>query len=324
MRGRDSGNACNSEADGHHQSSPRLEAHAFERPIAKQGKAANTGENAERGETANASKAGGSGRAAKTGEAGEPNEKSITKAAQAFSQQQGDGVDERENHLGRGNPVEQGRVEQGRVEQGDRHPQHGLPMLAEATFDASATRLVPGSTDLSTAQRLLDSFHANVFSYAYRLSGDASSADDIAQEVFVRAFRNLHQLREADAARAWLLVITRNEFLRWCSKRSPHSSLEAAEALGGSGDGVTHSHSQAIDRADWVQQALEQLPTEQRLVVNMFYFEQLSYAEIAAQLAIPMGTVMSRLNRARSHLKTVLNTLAEPRSTRGEQPKQGT
>ncbi len=199
-------------------------------------------------------------------------------------------------------------------------------MLAEATFDASAARLAPDSADLSMAQRLLDSFHENVFSYAYRLSGDASSADDIAQEVFVRAFRNLHQLREADAARAWLLVITRNEFLRWCRKRSPHTSLEAAEALDGfgSGDGVTHSHSQAIDRAEWVQQALEQLPTEQRLVVNMFYFEQLSYAEIAEQLTIPMGTVMSRLNRARSHLKTVLNTLAEPRSTRGEQPKQGT
>ncbi len=58
-----------------------------------------------------------------------------------------------------------------------------------------------------------------------------------------------------------------------------------------------------VDESDWLQQALNQLPDEYRLVVVMYYFEQLSYREIARQLEIPLGTVMSRLSRGRAYLR---------------------
>jgi RNA polymerase sigma-70 factor, ECF subfamily len=147
-----------------------------------------------------------------------------------------------------------------------------------------------------------------VFRYAYRLSGCRPAAEDITQEVFLRAFKSIEQLRDPLAERGWLLTITRNEFARWCrltaSQRatSTHEDF-AVQMEGGESD---------LERRDWIQAALEQLPPEFRCVVLMFYFEQLSYTEIAEALAIPIGTVMSRLSRAKGQLKRCLDELALP------------
>jgi RNA polymerase sigma-70 factor (ECF subfamily) len=166
------------------------------------------------------------------------------------------------------------------------------------------------NTNLTSTERLLDEHFELVFRYAYRLSGNATAAEDVAQEVFLRAFRNLHQLRDAGAAKGWLLVITRNEFNRWCKKYAPQPSLEMHEAPEESAE----SENEVTDREEWVQQSLDQLPADYRTVVVMFYFEQLSYMEIAQQLEIPLGTVMSRLNRGKAHLKKTLTNLAEPKN----------
>ncbi|MEZ6135737.1 MAG: RNA polymerase sigma factor [Pirellulaceae bacterium] len=189
----------------------------------------------------------------------------------------------------------------------------GDQMLASAKTEQVARDADCGIGDVLpvlTVDELLRDHHQAVFSYAFRLTGNAAEAEDVSQEVFIRALRNLHQLREPAAARGWLFVITRNEFVRWCKKYGPKSYAEPDELAHG------EDATSAIDRAEWVQEALQQLPLDYRLVVNMFYFEQLSYTEIAEQLSIPMGTVMSRLNRGRAHLKKSLNSLAEPRPDR--------
>lgn len=166
----------------------------------------------------------------------------------------------------------------------------------------------PLSSDPLSTEQLLDEHHDAVYRFAYRLSGCGAAAEDITQEVFIRAFRSLHQLRSVQAARGWLLVIARNEFSRWCKKfASPAAPpIESAE------EDLSEPAQEVLDRQEWVQRALEELPHDFRVVLMMFYFEQLSYAEMAEQLGIPIGTVMSRLNRGRSHLKTVLDQLDEP------------
>ncbi len=174
-----------------------------------------------------------------------------------------------------------------------------------------AAECLPGSPvaePLLTAERLLDEFHDSVFRYAYRLSGDASAADDISQEAFVRAMRSLHQLRDPQAALGWLLAITRNEFARWCRKFGRQSTVQLDEVW----QVADATDYEVLDRAEWVQVALRQLPDDFRVIISMYYFEQLSYTEIAAELAIPLGTVMSRLNRGKLHLKQALRNLAEP------------
>ncbi len=203
---------------------------------------------------------------------------------------------------------------QGKV---DRNP-GSMAALEQVTDDPVASagvRAVPAAGQplpdemrLARTEQLLDEHHDTVYRYAYRLTGCSASAEDITQEVFLRAFRGLHQLRQAGAERGWLLVIARNEFARWCKKSSPKLSLEANDSWEVEADEAGRS----LERTEWVQRALEQLPREFRLVVLMFYFEQFSYAEIAEQLDVPIGTVMSRLSRGRSHLKKALDGLAQP------------
>ncbi len=153
-------------------------------------------------------------------------------------------------------------------------------------------------------EELVNEHFDHVYRYALRLSGNSTTAEDIAQDVFLRAIKSIHQLRDPAAVIGWLLTIVRNEFARMCQARkmvygldeTTHDSCPIADA----------DHVQAVDGHDWVHQALQLLPVEFRLVVLMFYFEEKSYAEIASELEIPMGTVMSRLNRGRQHLKQAL------------------
>ncbi len=153
---------------------------------------------------------------------------------------------------------------------------------------------------LARTERLLEEHQQGVFRYAYRLSGCAATAEDIAQEVFLRAFRSLHQLRDEAAAGGWLLVIARNEFLRHCRRRAASGEVIVDPQ---DCDTAAEQAPPQIENQEWVAKALEQLSEEFRLVLLMYYFEELSYAQIAEQLNIPLGTVMSRLSRGKAHLK---------------------
>jgi len=159
------------------------------------------------------------------------------------------------------------------------------------------------SQRLALAEQLLREHYDRVYRYAFHMLGCRTSAEDIAQEVFLRAYSNAHQLRSLEAVVGWLLAITRNEVARWCSKwgLGQVQDFETAEDC---------RHEQQYEDRDWVHCAIQQLPLEFRRVVLMFYFEQKSYAEIAVELELPIGTVMSRLNRARGHLKASLNALS--------------
>lgn len=167
------------------------------------------------------------------------------------------------------------------------------------------------------AEELVLEHFDHVYRYALRLSGNSTVAEDIAQDVFLRAIKSIHQLRDPAAVIGWLLTIVRNEFARMCQARKLVYGLE--EPTFDCGPISDAEHVQAVDGHDWVHQALQLLPVEFRLVVLMFYFEEKSYAEIASELEIPMGTVMSRLNRGRQHLKQALeasqSTSQSPLST---------
>jgi RNA polymerase sigma-70 factor, ECF subfamily len=162
---------------------------------------------------------------------------------------------------------------------------------------------------LESTQQLLDLHYDSVYRYAFRLSGCPGAAEDIAQEVFVRAFCNVHQLRSLAAGLAWLLTITRHEASRWLKARDRNQPTPLIEQQ------ADDCHVHDLDQKEWIEQALRQLPEDFRIVVLMFYFEQKSYSDISRELGMPMGTVMSRLNRGRSHLKEALIAAGQPRSS---------
>jgi RNA polymerase sigma-70 factor (ECF subfamily) len=155
----------------------------------------------------------------------------------------------------------------------------------------------------SNIQRLIDDHLDAVYRYAYRLTGSCHDAEDLTQQVFLLAQERLEQLRDAERARGWLFTILRNSFLKMVQQTRPVSAADVGlnlEMVPANGE-IGHD----VDSAQ-LQAAIDELPAEFRVVVAMFYFEECSYREISEKLDLPMGTVMSRLARAKGHLRSKL------------------
>ena len=152
---------------------------------------------------------------------------------------------------------------------------------------------------------LIAAHHAPLYRYAYRLTGMAADSEDLTQQAFLIAQQKLHQLREADRAAGWLFAILRSCYLKWRRKKVPMTSTLADLDMGDVPQPATEL--QAVD-AEELQHILGELPEDLRLILLMFYFEELSYKQIADELEIPIGTVMSRLSRAKQKLRERLST----------------
>jgi RNA polymerase sigma factor (sigma-70 family) len=157
-------------------------------------------------------------------------------------------------------------------------------------------------------ESLVEAHYAALYRYAYRLSGSSQQAEDLTQETFCLAQSNLHQLREPDRAKSWLFSILRNAYLHHLrsTKQEKQVSLDGVADL----PDRTSDALPAIDSAQ-LQVALNELPEAFRAPLILFYFEEFSYRDIAEQLELPLGTVMSRLARAKTFLRQRLTDHAE-------------
>jgi RNA polymerase sigma-70 factor (ECF subfamily) len=151
--------------------------------------------------------------------------------------------------------------------------------------------------------QLVQEYHQGVYRYAYRLTGSAADAEDLTQQVFLTAQEKLGQLRKAESAQSWLFAILRNCFLK---EKQKHRPVPAGD-LGFEVDHIPADlpEDEGID-PERLQAAINDLPETFRLVLAMFYFENCHYREIAERLNVPIGTVMSRLARAKAHLRSRL------------------
>jgi RNA polymerase sigma-70 factor (ECF subfamily) len=158
---------------------------------------------------------------------------------------------------------------------------------------------------------LVAAHHAAVYRYAFRLCGSSVEAEDLSQQAFLIAQQKLHQLREPQRAGAWLLAIVRSCFwksLRKHRQTPAHDPQVAIEQVP-----CPPTEPAPIDREE-LANGLAELSDEFRVVLLMFYFEELSYQQIAEQLEVPIGTVMSRLSRAKGHLRRRLTASEEQTS----------
>lgn len=143
------------------------------------------------------------------------------------------------------------------------------------------------------------------------LSRSPGDADDIVQEAFMRAYRAFDTLRGSDA-RSWLLAIVRNCHLNALAERrrrghEPLTEEHEALPLFGNADSPPDPESASIERDERrvLARLIAALPQEQREVLLLREMEDMSYREIAAVAQVPIGTVMSRLARARAALKAL-------------------
>jgi len=151
-----------------------------------------------------------------------------------------------------------------------------------------------------------------------RLSRSPQDAEDLVQETFLNAFRSLDRFEEGTNLRAWLFRILNNAFISQYRrrKRRPSSSIEDVTEYylydhlveGGAAPRTENPEQEVLDRIgdEAVLRALEDLPVEFRQVELLADVEGFSYREIADILNIPIGTVMSRLYRARRRLQKML------------------
>jgi RNA polymerase sigma-70 factor, ECF subfamily len=164
---------------------------------------------------------------------------------------------------------------------------------------------------LDVAQLVAEHHHA-IYRYAYRLTGAVQDAEDLTQRTFLAAHRKMGDLRNMDRARNWLFAILRNCFLKERRHRRPALAADLSFDM----STVPAANSEGDVDSDRLQAALNRLPAAFRLVVVMYYFEECPYRKIAEQLDLPIGTVMSRLARAKGHMRLILREADGPRRAR--------
>jgi len=180
--------------------------------------------------------------------------------------------------------------------------------------------------NLDAFNELVLTYQHRIYNLAYRILGDPAAAEDATQETFIAAYRKIGSFRGGSFI-SWLLRIVANrcydELRR--QKRRPSVPLEEidvgeeeANPVLINGGESPEEHAERAELTRFLQAAISTLPPDQRVVLVLSDVEGLSYAEIAETVGVPVGTVKSRLARARARLRDLLQTRWEllPRTYR--------
>lgn len=154
---------------------------------------------------------------------------------------------------------------------------------------------------------------AKLFNFACWLARDTTVAEDLVQETYMKALRGFSSFQQGTNFRAWIYRILRNTFL------TSQTGLKATAAIDAEDETVPETATQETPESilmarvefEAIQHALESLPVHYREVILLCDLEEMSYQEIGQTLSIPIGTVMSRLFRARKAMRSLLSPKAE-------------
>jgi len=181
-----------------------------------------------------------------------------------------------------------------------------LPAGLMTTDEALVERTLAG--DLSAFEALVERHRGVVHRVAARIVGD-DEADDVAQDVFLRAFHRLAQYRGESPFRAWLLRIAHNAALNVLERRRPIPSDDPHQEPGAEPDEVRKTPADELElseRRERLRTKVRLLQPSHRAVIVLRDLEGLSYEEIAAVTDSPLGSVKGRLHRARNELIDLL------------------
>ena len=171
--------------------------------------------------------------------------------------------------------------------------------------------------DADAVNTLIRRYQVRMFNVARTLTANDADAEDLAQETFVRAFRSLRRFRGESSFKTWLYTIATNVARTHVGKRARQAPiwerrLEADDVSEHYLREVTESVEDTVIRRQILDRALSTLPEDLRITLVLCDIEGLAYREIADILDIQVGTVMSRIFRARRRLRPVLTELQAP------------
>ncbi|HEV8339154.1 MAG TPA: sigma-70 family RNA polymerase sigma factor [bacterium] len=164
--------------------------------------------------------------------------------------------------------------------------------------------------DLQAFDRLVAAHEDRIYHAAYRITGNADDARDAAQEAFLKAFRALPRYRHESAFSTWLHRIAVNASLDLVRRRPHVPPLPLEDVALPASVGNPEPEAERSDLQRRVHQALGRLPHDHRVIIVLRDLQGLAYEEVAEVLRIPIGTVRSRLSRAREALRVLLIDLA--------------
>jgi RNA polymerase sigma-70 factor (ECF subfamily) len=175
--------------------------------------------------------------------------------------------------------------------------------------------------DIAAFNDLVRRYEKRVFNFAYRMAGNYDDASDVAQEAFIRVFNAINTFRGEANFTTWLYRIVTNVYLDERKKRKSHLHTSLQDFVELEENTVTRqvedtapspeSVVERVERDEMLNRAIQELPEYQRIMVVLYHTQGKSYEEIAGIMRLPIGTVKSRLNRARLALKERLEPIRE-------------
>lgn len=182
--------------------------------------------------------------------------------------------------------------------------QFGIEQPANCPIPRRVTESVPSFEQIVVAH------YQGLYRFALSMSRREATAQDLVQQTFLQWARKGHTLRDASKVKTWLFTTIYREWLGIARREKKYEEVEFEADLHGSEQRGEECENPRVDPAT-LQTALEQLDPNYRAPLVLFYLKELSYRDIAETLGIPVGTVMSRLSRAKDSLRAILRRLEE-------------
>lgn len=180
------------------------------------------------------------------------------------------------------------------------------------------------SGDADSVRVVYQTYGRLVFAIAYRVLGDTGLAEDATQQTFVQAWRAAGRYDPSRALGAWLTTIAERVAIDVHRRERRHRNLDNIDTAESASLVTLPPSAEQIHDVAEVRRALDELPTTERDLIRMQHFDELSHAEIADKLEIPLGTVKSRTFRAHRRLAGILSHLrAEPTDSAPVDPREG-
>jgi RNA polymerase sigma-70 factor (ECF subfamily) len=180
---------------------------------------------------------------------------------------------------------------------------------------------IPGDPPLATFEELAMPLFGSLYNFACWLTHDSNEAEDLTQETYLKALRGFASFQRGTNFRAWIFQILRNTFLSLCSKLDRRLTV-AMDSEEDEAELVVDTETPETilmnrSNSQMVRRAIDDLPVHYREALLLCDVEEMSYQEIAEILSIPLGTVMSRLARARKAVReSLLRATGTPLSDR--------
>jgi RNA polymerase sigma-70 factor (ECF subfamily) len=153
---------------------------------------------------------------------------------------------------------------------------------------------------------IVERYHRGLIQHLYNLAGDEQTAEDIAQEAFIRAYNKLSQYNQEFAFSTWLYKIADNLTYRHLKQARPMTDISEIEESVSDDRPSPHEYAEiAMDKAT-IRQAVRSLPAPYQRVISMYYWDNFSYEEIAVIMDHPVGTIRTWLFRAKAQLRKEL------------------